>query len=171
MITTLKDKIKKMTDSRTSIQRAIDWVKNNRVPNSGIRVHHKTKDVTPEVTGYLITSLYDVGEKELAYDLAKWEMTVQQPDGSFKAPDNISYTFDTAQVVRGFLSVLDDMPEVKKSLTKACDFIVSQIDEQGEVQTPSYKAWRQPGGHYLSRYCNLFVLVPLLEAGKKIKFA
>ena len=61
------------------------------------------------------------------------------------------------------------MPEVKKSLTKACDFIVSQIDEQGEVQTPSYKAWRQPGGHYLSRYCNLFVLVPLLEAGKKIK--
>jgi len=161
------DRILKFTDKRTSLQRAVDWVKNHRIPNSGIVVHHKTKNVTAEVTGYLITSLYNAGEKALACDLARWEMTVQQPDGSFTAPDNYSYTFDTAQVVRGFLTVLDEMPEVEIRIKRACDYIVSQIDEQGEVQTPSYKAWEQPGGYILSKYCNLFILEPLLNAGKR----
>lgn len=165
----LMNRILKFTDKRTSLQMAVDWVKNNRISESGIVVHHKTKNVTPEVTGYLITSLYNAGEKELARDLARWECTVQQPDGSFKAPDNISYTFDTAQVARGFLTVLNDMPELEVNLRKACNFVVSQIDGRGEVHTPSYNAWRVPGGHSLSTYCNLFVLGPLLEAGKRLK--
>lgn len=168
MITSIKGRIQKFVDKRTSLQKAVDWIKNNRIPNSGIAVHHKTKNVTPEVTGYLITSLYNAGEKEFARDLACWEMTVQKPDGSFMAPDNISYTFDTAQVVRGFLSVLDDMPEVESHIRRACDFVVSQIDEKGEVHTPSYKSWEQPGGYVLSKYCNLFVLEPLLAAGKRL---
>jgi len=151
MSTTLKKRIQKFIDKRSSLQRAVDWVKKNRISNSGVVVHHKTKDVTPEVTGYLITSLYNAGEKEFACDLASWEMSVQQSDGSFKATDNISYTFDTAQVVRGFLTVLDDMPEVEESLRKACDFVISQIDENGEVLTPSYSAWQQPGGNVLSK--------------------
>lgn len=168
VIMLIKDRIKQFTGKHTSLRKAIDWVKNNRIFDSGIVVHHKTKNVTPEVTGYLITSLYNAGEKELARDLTRWEMMVQQPDGSFMAPDNISYTFDTAQVVRGFLSVLNDMPEVESHIRRACDFVVSQIDGRGEVHTPSYKSWKQPGGYVLSKYCNLFVLEPLLVAGKRL---
>jgi malonyl-CoA O-methyltransferase len=164
----IKNRIQTLMDKRSSLQKAVDWVKNNRIPGSGIVVHHKTKNVTPEVTGYLITSLYNAGEKDLALELARWEMTVQQPDGSFLAPDNIPYTFDTAQVARGFLTVLHDLPEVEPCLRRACDFIVGQIDEYGEVRTPSYDAWRQPGGLMLSKYCNLFVLSPLLEAGQRL---
>ena len=168
MLINIKGQIMNFTKKRNSLEKAIDWVKNHRITNSGIVVHHKTKDVTPEVTGYLITSLYHAGEKELALELAHWEMTVQQPDGSFLAPDQISYTFDTAQVVRGFLTVLNDIPEVESYLRRACDFIVSQIDSDGEIQTPSYNSWRLSKGRELSRYCNLFVIVPLLEAGKKL---
>jgi len=168
MISTIKNHIQKLTHKQTSLEKALKWVKNQRIQNSGIVVHHKTKNVTPEVTGYLITSLYNAGEKELALDLAQWETTVQQPDGSFMAPNKISYTFDTAQVVRGFLTVLNDIPTIENNLRKACDFIVSQIDEKGEIQTPSYHSWQLSKGRKLSKYCNLFVIVPLLEAGKRL---
>lgn len=160
--------IRNLIDRRTSLQKAIDWVKKHRVGDEGIVVHHKTKDLTPEVTGYLIESLYDAGEKDLAYDLARWEMKVQKEDGSFAAPGSkVAYTFDTAQVVRGFLAVIDDMPEVEAPTQKACDFMLSQIDKTGEVHTPSYDIWSLPGGGKLSKYCNLYCLTPLFDAGKK----
>lgn len=131
-------------------------------------MHHKTRTVTPEVTGYLIESLYDAGEKNLAWELARWEMSVQRPDGSFSAPGGaVPYTFDTAQVARGFLAVLNDLPEVQPNLLKACDFVTAHIDAQGEVHTPSDDAWRLPGGGKLSSYCNLYCLPPLLEAGRR----
>src|SRR3989338_10205797 len=91
--------LNKMTDKRSSLRKAVDWVKRHRVNKGGIAVHHQTKEVTPEVTGYLIKSLYDAGEKQLAYDLTKWDISIQKPDGSFAAPSvQTSYTFDTAQV-------------------------------------------------------------------------
>src|SRR5208283_1025061 len=108
----LKDQWLKLTVRGNSLQKAISWVKRYRIPNSGIVAQHKTKIVTPEVTGYLIPSLYNAGEKDLAYDLAKWEASIQKMDGSFTAPgSDVAYSFDTAQVARGFLSVMDDKPE------------------------------------------------------------
>lgn len=151
---------------KTSLQKAIDWVKKNKVPHSGIAVHHKTKLVTPEVTGYLIASLYDADEKAFATDLAEWEISIQQSDGSFLAPDGVPYTFDTAQVMRGWLKFVDDLPEVKHHLRRAADFVASQIDDKGEVKTPSYDTWKLSDGSMFSRYCDLYVLPPLREAGK-----
>ncbi len=154
---------------RTSLQSAVKWVKKHRISNSGIIVHHKTKNVTPEVTGYLITSLYNAGEKNLAYELTRWEVSIQKKDGSFAAPGiETSYTFDTAQVIRGFLTVLNDMPEVKPALIKACDYMLTQIDQNGEIHTPSDDMWNLPDGGKLSKYCNLFCIAPLLESGKKL---
>lgn len=161
-------KMQNLTDRRNSLQKAVEWVKKHRVGKEGIVVHHKTKNVTPEVTGYLIKSLYDAGEKELAFDLTKWEISIQKTDGAFAAPgSDVSYTFDTAQVIRGFLSVLDDMPEVKPNIFKACDFMISQIDARGEISTPSDDIWSLPGGGKLSKYCNLYCISPLWESGKK----
>ena len=76
----------KFWGGKSSFEKAIGWVKRHRVGMTGIAVHHKTKTVTPEVTGYLIESLYNAGEKELAYGLARWEISIQKPDGAFAAP-------------------------------------------------------------------------------------
>lgn len=168
MLNSLKEKLLGTRDKKTSLEKAIGWVKKNRIPGSGVVVHHKTKDVTPEVTGYLIESLYNAGEKDFAFDLARWEASIQRPDGSFVAPGtDVAYTFDTAQVVRGFLAVVAELPEVEKNLRKTCDYLLTQIDPHGEVHTPTYAAWTLQDGTKLSRYCNLYVLPPLLEAGKK----
>jgi len=168
MLAALREKIQKITDRRSSLQKAIDWIKHHRIPNSGIVVHHKTQNVTEEVTGYIIDSLYRAKEKKLAIDLAKWEISVQRPDGAFVGPGtSVPYTFDTAQVVRGLLTVANDLPQAEVSIKKACDFLVDQIDIKGEVHTPNADLWTLPGGNKLSDYCNLYVLSPLRDAGKK----
>lgn len=157
-------------DHRTPLQKAIDWIKKNRIPKSGITVHQKTKTVTPEVTGYIITSLYTAGEKELAIDLAKWEASIQRPDGGFNAPgSNVGYTFDTAQIIRGFLSVVDDLPQIEGNLRRACDYVLKFTAPDGKVLTETYDMWKLSDGSMLSEYGNLYVLPPMLEAGKKLR--
>jgi hypothetical protein len=147
-------------------------VKANRIAGSGVRPHHKSQVATPEVTGYLIPSLRAAGETELATDLARWEASIQQPDGSFLGPGcDVPYSFDTAQVVRGFLAMVDLLPELEGNLRRACDYVASQIGPGGEVLTPSYELWQLPDGTYLSEYGNLYVLPPLLFAGRKLNEA
>ena len=149
-------------------EKAIQWVKNNRIPGAGIPPHHKMNIPGPEGTGYIIPTLYNWGEMELARDLARWAASVQRPEGSFAAPDGVPYTFDTAQVIRGFLAVLDDIPKLEENLRRACDYVESQIASNGEVLTPSYDTWKFSDGSMLSEYGNLYVLPPMLEAGKKL---
>jgi malonyl-CoA O-methyltransferase len=124
--------------------------------------------MTQETAGYMIRTLYDYGEKDLAIKLVMWEASQQRKDGSFLAVDNMPYTFDTAQVARGFLAVLDELPEIEANLRKACDYIVSKISEKGEVLHDTYATWKFSDGTMLSEYGNLYVLPPLLEAGEKL---
>lgn len=151
---------------RTPMEKAIQWVKAHIISGGGVVVHHKDRALTQEVTGYLIPTLYELGERELAMDLARWEAAVQRADGAFVAVDGTPYTFDTAQVVRGFIAVLDEMPELEGNLRRACDFVESHIDPAGRVLSPSYGMWKVPGGGAFSDYANLYVLPPLLEAGR-----
>ena len=154
----------------TAREKALQWVKNHRLPGNGIVPYNTpTRNIaTQEVTGYFIPTLYNVGEIELAEDLAIWEVSVQRLDGAFSAIDNVPYTFDTAQVIRGFLAVVDDMPELKKNLRRACNYVAGQIAPNGEVRTPSYNYWKLADGSMLSEYGNLYVLPPLLQAGLKL---
>jgi len=149
-------------------QKAINWVKKYRINNEGIVTHHKSQTLTPEVTGYLITSLFNAGEKQFAYELGKWELSIQKSHGGFSAPgDTISYTFDTAQVIRGFLTLVDEYPEFKEPLLRACDYVEKNIADDGKVLSESYEQWRLQDGTSLSEYGNLYVLPPLLWAGEK----
>jgi len=156
------------TAGKTPIERGLDWIRNHRAAGGGVVPHHKHTVGSQEVTGYLIATLHQVGEREMALDMARWEASVQGPDGAFCAPDGVPYTFDTAQVVRGFLAVLDDMPEVEPHLRKACDFVVSQIGEGGRVGSPSYDLWQCADGSTFTEYANLYVLPPLLAAGVRL---
>lgn len=173
LFTTLKDGWSKRgrrqtADGVSPLQKAIAWVKNHRIPGGGILPHHKHTVATQEVTGYLIPSLYNVGERELAKDLARWEALVQRSDGAFEAPDGGPYTFDTAQVIRGFLAVIDEMPQLEKNLRQACDYVESHITREGKVTTPSYEAWQISEEDRFTEYTDLYVLPPLLQAGKKL---
>ncbi len=152
----------------TPVEKAIGWVKAHRISGGGILVHHRHKAASQEVTGYFIPTLYYLGERGLARDLARWEASVQRREGAFTAPDGIPYTFDTAQVVRGFLAVLDEMPELEGSLRRACDFVETQIAPNGEIRSPSYRMWKGPSGDMFSEYANLYVLPPLLDAGQRL---
>ena len=152
-----------------SFEKAISWIRNNKAPNGGIMVRHGTREASPEVTGYTISTLYQAGEKELAFELARWEASIQRSDGSFTAPGSrVPYTFDTAQVIRGFLAVVDDLPELKENLVRACNFVESQINKDGKVLSPSYDTWKLDDGGFFTEYANLYVLPPLLYAGQKL---
>ena len=155
-------------NEKECVKKAIQWVKNNRVPNSGVKANSKAETVTPEVTGYLIDSLYRTGEKEFAIDLGRWELSVQKPNGAFGAPDGVPYTFDTAQVARGFLTLMDDKPEFEQPLRRACDYIDKMIAPDGSVTHETYDMWYLPDGTVLSEYGNLYVLPPMLQVGKKL---
>src|SRR6185436_5133794 len=69
---------------------------------------------------------------------------------------------------RGFVTVLDELPEVEENLRRACDYVDSQIDREGVIHTPSYETWKLAGGNELHEYGNLYVLPPMLQAGRKL---
>jgi malonyl-CoA O-methyltransferase len=119
----------------------------------------------------LIPTLYQIGEREMALEMARWEASVQRSDGAFSAPDGVPYTFDTAQAVRGFLAVLDEAPELETSIRRACDFILAQIEPDGRVSTPSYALWRCADGSRFTEYANLYVLPPLVAAAVRLQDA
>ncbi len=150
------------------VEGAIRWIRTNRLPGQGIVPYPGASVATQEVTGYTIPSLYRMGEKALAREFARWEAAVQRSDGAVAAIDGVAYTFDTAQAARGFLAVLDDLPEMEDNLRRACDFVAGQIDAQGVVHTPSYDTWKFEDGTMLSEYGNLYVLPPLVEAGERL---
>src|SRR4051812_26445409 len=107
------DNTERQARAAAAVRKAVAWVKKHRLPGSGVPVHHKSQIATQEVTGYLIPSLLNAGEVELAMELALWEASVQKSDGSLAAPDGVPYTFDTAQVIRGFLAVVDRAPQLE----------------------------------------------------------
>lgn len=150
------------------IRRALDWVRQNRAPTGGILLHHRAEHVTQEVTGYFIPTLMNAGEQELALELALWEASVQSADGSWAAPDGVPYTFDTAQVIRGFLAVVDLLPQLEPNLRRACDYVARKIARDGRVTSKSLDMWKLTDGSVLTDYCNLYVLPPLFEAGKRL---
>ena len=131
--------------------------------------HHRQATASQEVTGYLIPTLIAVGEREMALEMARWEASAQRPDGAFSAPDGVPYTFDTAQAVRGFLAVLDDVPALDTSIRRACAFILTQIEPDGRISTPSYALWCCADGSTFTEYANLYVLPPLIAAGLRLQ--
>jgi len=153
----------------TSAGRAVRWIRGHRIPGAGVVVHSRKRLASTEQTGYIIPTLLAWGERTLAGELAVWEASVQRADGSFDAVDGVPYTFDTAMAVRGFLAVLDEMPEFESHIRRACQYVIEQIAEDGEVRTPSLALWRTRTGEMLSEYGNLYVLPPLVEAGTRLR--
>lgn len=147
----------------TSYLQALDWFKQNMVADKGIIVHTKEQVPYPEVTGYFIPTLYSWGEDELARTCTRWLLSIQLPDGAFPAPDcTTPYTFDTGQIMRGLCAAINDVDGVEQSLRRACDWMLTQIEESGKLTTPTTELWTGIANDLIHTYA----LPPLIEAGK-----
>lgn len=145
--------------------RAFGWIKENTIHDNGMAVTSKNRIIYPEVTGYYIPTLLLWGERELASAYAKYLCSIQKPDGSwYDSGDNEPYVFDSAQILKGLLSIRDILPEVDEHIIKGCDWIISNVREDGRLTTPSKAAWGDDEG-FCSELVHIYCLSPLIEAG------
>jgi len=139
--------------------RALAWLRQNEHPTGGIRVHSRHRAAYAEVTGYLIPTLLQWRETDLAIRCAEWLVRVQAPDGSFADPnEGLPYVFDTGQVLRGLLATVDLVPAAAASARRAADYLCRMAMDGGRAGFDV----RYPGTDPLSTH--LYVLPPLLQA-------
>lgn len=156
------------------LQKAIQWIHHNHLDGQAIPITHRQRRPYPEVTGYYIPTLLSIGETAMAEKFALWLVSVQNPDGSFSLDNpNVNYVFDTGQVIRGWISIIDRLPQLRGPLEKACDWIVSTSDPvTGRLKCPA------PGGDWslgprgeVNEAIHLYVLKPLRDSAKLLNKA
>jgi malonyl-CoA O-methyltransferase len=146
--------------SKSSVERALAWTKNNELPTGGIRTYTDHPKAYPEVTGYFIPTLIEYGCSGIALRSLEWLSKIQQKDGSFFSSDKKkSYSFDTAQVLRGFLAGYKKYGLYKENIELATNYLLSQFVDNGKKGfVESYQNELPPES------INLFSLPPLQEA-------
>lgn len=144
-----------------SYERAMGWFRDNFIPGQGIILHTKKPVPYPEVTGYYIPTLYHWKETEYARTATRWLVSIQMPDGAFPASDGKPYTFDTGQILRGLNAASGDVPGADQAAVRAAEWMLTQIDPDGRVTTPSTELW----GDIANELIHSYVLPPLKQAG------
>lgn len=146
-----------------SVKKAAEWIEKNTIAGEGIINNTLVRKSYPEVTGYYIPTLLRWGFRGLALQYAKWLCQIQAESGAWY--DTIGtdpYVFDTAQVLKGLLAIRELYPEADVHIRKGCDWLVSNIDEDGRLVTSTKKAWGEEG--ICSELIHLYCLSPLIEA-------
>jgi malonyl-CoA O-methyltransferase len=146
---------------------AENWIINHTVENAGISVSSKKQVPYPEVSGYFIPTLLDWGMRDLAIQYARWLCSIQKNDGSWHdSDDKDPYIFDTAQILKGLLAISDILPEVQANIIKGCDWLLSNVNEEGRLIASS-----ETHCSFDNKVCNelihIYCLSPLIEAGNK----
>ncbi len=143
--------------------RALEWIRVNESPNGGIRVHSGHPDAYPEVSGYIIPTLLQYGEKVLATRLIRWLICIQRSDGSYTSPEGVPHVFDTGQVLRGLLAGAKLVPGSIAAARRSADYLCQQMVEGGK-------------GGFGVRYSgsipesvHLYILPPLLQAAEVLE--
>ncbi|MCM1263807.1 MAG: methyltransferase domain-containing protein [Butyrivibrio sp.] len=147
---------------------AIRWIKENTINGNGITVTQKQQIIYPEVTGYYIPTLLKWGERKLAVSYAKYLCSIQKADGSwYDSYDKEPYVFDSAQILKGLLSVRDILPEVDANIIKGCDWLISNVNDDGRLTTPNTNAWGN-NEKLCSELVHIYCLTPLVEAAEAL---
>lgn len=159
---------KPQVDNR--VDKAIGWLRNHSVPEGGVFVSSRQRVGYPEVTGYLIPSLYAWGERDLARQYVRWLVGTQKADGSFPAPGgDASFAFDTGQAVRGLVAALPEFPELEGNLRRACDWLVGNSSPEGRLPLPpSIDDWSMGARGHISEAVHLYILPGLKAAGEAL---
>lgn len=166
----IKDRI---ATSRTNLgvyNMAIKWIKSHTIDGHAIINSTTSPKPYPEVTGYYIPTLLNWGYRDLAVAYAEWLCEIQKQDGSwFDTDDEAPYVFDTGQILKGLIAIRELKKDVDDAIIKGCDWILSNINEDGRLTTPTVDAWGDNG--QCSELIHLYCLSPLREAasifGKK----
>lgn len=148
-----------------SYRRAMQWFKDHYIPGEGIIIHTKKPVPYPEVTGYYIPTLYQWKEDQLARACTEWLLSIQLPSGAFPASDGKAYTFDTAQVLRGLVAAADDVPGAREAAMKTGDWMLTQIEDSGRLNTPSTELW----GDIADELIHSYAVSPLFLAGQQLE--
>lgn len=165
IVTKLKRPQNKDINYLECCERARKWIYNNSIKGEGIINNTRLPESYPEVTGYYIPTLINWGERELARTYTTWLCSIQHEDGAWydtegKAP----YVFDTAQILKGLLAAKQLGMDVDDNIKAGCEWIISNINEEGRLTTPTKDAWGTPG--ICSELIHLYCLSPLIEVGK-----
>jgi len=151
------------------LQKAVEWVQRNHLHHQSMPITHRKKHPYPEVTGYFIPTLLSIGETSLAEQFARWLVTVQNADGSFSLDKpEVRYVFATGQVIRGWVSIIDRMPELTEPLQRACHWIINSADPAtGRFMCPAaFGDWCLGSRGEVSEGIHLYVIKPLQDAAK-----
>lgn len=155
-----------MDDKTVIFDKAINWIKNNSINNEGITVTSEKKVIYPEVTGYYIPTLLQWGERDLAVSYARYLCRIQKEDGSwYDSDDQAPYVFDSAQILKGLVSIYEVLPEVKENIIRGCDWLISNVNEEGRLTTPSKDAWGSDE-NFCSELIHVYCLTPLVDAAR-----
>lgn len=145
--------------------RAVEWIKNNTIEGKGINNSSITKKAYPEVTGYYIPTLLKWGYRELAIQYAKWLCDIQKEDGSWYDTDDLEpYVFDSAQILKGLIAIRDILPNVDSNIIKGCDWLISNIDEDGRFHAVNENCFNS--GNKCSELIHIYALEPIYKVGK-----
>jgi malonyl-CoA O-methyltransferase len=110
------------------LQKAVSWILGNINEGEGIVISNTNRMSYPEVSGYLIPTLLNLGYSDKAFEIGNWLAKIQNPDGSIPLGPN-KFTFDTAMVLSGWRE-LEGFEIPKK---KACEFLLTQILRNGKM--------------------------------------
>jgi malonyl-CoA O-methyltransferase len=147
---------------------AMQWVHDRSGEDAGIQVSDKNTQLYPEVSGYLIPTLLNWGERPLARQYADWLLRIQHMKGYWTDPaGKAPYTFDTAQILKGLLAIDLVEPGHRDAITRGCDWLVDQITPEGEITTPDQSQWKLRNGKLIPQAIQLYSLQPLREAGSR----
>lgn len=164
-----KKKIESRPDYLGVYKKAISWIEANTiVEKTGKSIINNTNCPKgyPEVTGYYIPTLIRWGYRELAIDYAKWLISIQHDDGSwYDTFDQMSYVFDTAQILKGLLAAYSIWPDenVKNSIIKGAMWLTGNIQHDGKFKAADESIWKMPKTY--SELIHLYCLSPIREVG------
>lgn len=145
-------------------KKAMQWIRNNTINNSGIAVTSKQRKVYPEVTGYYIPSLIEWGEKDLAISYAHYLCSIQKPNGAwYDSVDEHPYIFDTAQILKGLIATYQYIPEIKNNIINACDWMLSNMTNEGRLK-PAFEDCFPQEEDFYSELIHTYCLNPLRDA-------
>ncbi len=161
----IKEKIKARIDYIEIYNKAINWIDVNTIEGEGIICNTSLKKSYPEVTGYYIPTLIKWGYRDRAVSYAKWLCSIQKADGSwYDTDDNEPYIFDSAQILKGLIAVREIYPEVDDNIIRGCEWILSCMNEDGKLVTPSEQLWGDT--NTCSELIHTYCISPLIDASR-----
>lgn len=160
-----KNKLLRRTNYIDIYNKAINWIDTNSIKGKGIINNTDLRKPYPEVTGYYIPTLMRWGYRDLAISYADWLCSIQHEDGAwYDTEDKNPYIFDSAQILKGLIAIRDLYPVVDGHIVKGCNWILSNMNEEGRLVAPLENVWGD--GKTFSELIHTYCVSPIKDAGE-----